>query len=77
MTQEELKKYTESNEPTEILRDEVGRWVERKWVLSNTTIIESYKYKYDVNVLLNNKDITKYRDSFTIVSSELKEVENG
>lgn len=77
MTQEELKKYIESNEPTEILRDEIGRWVERKWVLSNTTIIESYKYKYDVNVLLNNKDITKYRDSFTIVSSEIKEVVNG
>lgn len=77
MTIEELKRYTESNEPNEILRDEVGRWIERKWILHTSTIIETYKYKYSVDLLLSNKDITKYRDSFAILSSEIKEVTNG
>lgn len=74
MTFDEIKEYTEQNEPIEIKRDEVGRWIERIW---NNGIIETYTYQWSADVLLNNKDITKYRDSYKVLSSELKGGING
>lgn len=61
-------------EPIEIIRDEVGRWVKRTWADGS---VETYTYKYDVATLLSNKDITKYRDAYTIVSIDRKEANNG
>ena len=74
LTNEELEQYCSENEPIEIIRDEVGRWVKRVWVDGS---FETYTYKYDVATLLSNKDITKYRDAYTIVSVERKEAVNG
>ena len=74
MNSEEIDQYCSENEPIEVIRDTVGRWVKRTW---NNGITETYTYKYDVELLLNNKDITKYRDAYTIVSVERKEVVNG
>lgn len=74
MTNEEIDQYCSENEPIEILRDEVGRWVKRIW---DNGITETYTYKYDVELLLNNKDITKYRDAYNVLSVERKEAING
>lgn len=74
MTNEEIDQYCSENEPIEILRDEVGRWVKRIW---DNGITETYTYKYDVELLLNNKDITKYKNSFDVEIVERKEVANG
>lgn len=74
MTLEEIKAYTEQNEPIEIKRDEVGRWIERVW---ENGITETYTYQWPADILLNNKDITKYRDSYKVLSSELKGGLNG
>ena len=67
-------------EPIEVIRDEVGRWVKRTWADGS---FETYTYKYDVDTLLSNKDITKYRwhkweedgefnANMTIIYSELR-----
>lgn len=77
MTNEDLEKYCIENEPTETLRDEVGRWVQRIWKLENSKIIESYTYKYDVKLLLQNTDMTKFRDSFNVLSVNREEVAHG
>lgn len=77
MTKEELEKYCNENEPSEIIRDKVGRWTQRIWNLENSRIIESYTSRYDVKLLLENTDITKYRDSFNVLSVNREEVANG
>ena len=74
---EDLEKYCSENEPTEILTDKVGRWINRIWELENSKIIESYSYAYDETLLLENKDITKYRDAFAVQSVNREEVANG
>ena len=74
MTNEEIDQYCSENEPIEFLRDEVGRWVKRIW---DNGITEKYTYKYDVELLLNNKDITKYKNSFDVEIVERKEAMNG
>ena len=74
MTREEMEQYCSENEPIEVIRDEIGRWIKRIW---DNGIIETYTYKYDVDTLLNNNDITKYRDAYAIVSIDRKEANNG
>lgn len=73
----DLEDYCSENEPTEILTDKVGRWINRVWQLENSKIIESYSYAYDEATLLENKDITKYRDAFAVQSVNREEVANG
>lgn len=73
----EIEQYCTENEPTEIIRDKVGRWVQRIWVKGDTKIVESYSYKYNDELLLTNTDITKFRDSFNVLSVNREEVANG
>ena len=77
MTKEDLYQYCSENEPTEIIRDKVGRWVQRIWVKGSVKVIESYSYKYDDETLIENTDITKFRDSFSVLSVNREEVANG
>ena len=77
MTNEEIELYCSENEPNQILTDKVGRWINRIWQLENSKIIESYTYQYDETTLLENKDITKYRDAFAVQSVNREEVANG
>lgn len=77
MTKEELEKYCSENEPTEIIRDKVSRWIQRVWVNGSVKIVESYSYKYDDETLIKNTDITKFRDSFNVLSVSRREVTNG
>jgi vacuolar-type H+-ATPase subunit B/Vma2 len=77
MTNEEMEQYCSDNEPTEIKRDRVERWIERIWHLTNSIIIERYTYKYDENTLIENTDTTKYRDAFNVVSIDREGVLNG
>ena len=77
MTKEEIEQYCSEKEPTEILTDKVGRWINRVWQLENSKIIESYTYQYDEATLLENKDITKYRNAFAVQSVNREEVANG
>ena len=72
----EIEQYCNENEPTEIIRDKVGRWMQRIWVKDETKIVESYNYKYDDELLLTNTDITKFRDSFNVLSVNREEVAN-
>ena len=74
---EDLEKYCSENEPNEILTDKVGRWINRIWQLENSKILESYTYQYNEDTLLENKDITKYRDAFAVQSVNREEVANG
>lgn len=74
MNNEEIDQYCSENEPIEVIRDAVGRWVKRIW---DNGITEKYTYKYDVELLLNNKDITKYKNSFDVEIVERKEAMNG
>ena len=74
MTNEEIDQYCSENEHIEVIRDAVGRWVKRIW---DDGSFETYTYKYDVELLLNNKDITKYRDAYNVLSTERKEAING
>ena len=73
----EIEKYCSENEPTEILTDKVGRWINRVWQLENSKIIESYTYQYDEATLLENKDITRYRNAFAVQSVTREEIANG
>lgn len=74
MNNEEIDQYCSENEPIEVIRDAVWRWVKRIW---DNGITEKYTYKYDVELLLNNKDITKYKNSFDVEIVERKEAMNG
>lgn len=73
----DLEKYCSENEPTDIIRDKVGRWIQRIWVKGSVKVIESYSYKYDDETLIENTDITKFRDSFNVLSVNREEVANG
>ena len=70
-----IEQYIQENEPTEVIRDELGRWLKRIWVTETSTIEETYVYKYTVEEV--NEDPLNRRDSFTVLSTELKEVQNG
>ena len=70
MTKEELDDYIANNEPIEIKRDEIGRWVERIFEKA----IERYSYFYTPEQVL--ADPLKYRDSYRVKDVE-KEVING
>lgn len=75
MTQEELKQYISDNEPTETKLDGLGRWEKRIWALDGTQIEETYVYKYTVADVI--ADPYTRRDSFAVLSTDLKEVQNG
>ena len=70
MTNEELDDYIANNEPIEIKRDEIGRWVERIFEKA----IERYSYFCIPEQVI--ADPTKYRDSYRVKDVE-KEVING
>ena len=71
MIKEELDDYIANNEPVEIKRDEIGRWVERIWERA----IERYTYFCTPEQVL--AEPTKYRDSYRVKTVDLEEVING
>jgi hypothetical protein len=73
----DLEKYCNENEPTEIIRDKVGRWVQRIWIKGGVKIVESYSYEYSDDFLLNNRDIKKFRASYNVLNVNREEVTNG
>ena len=75
MKMSDLEQYCSENEPTDIKLDALGRWDKRIWGLSDTQIEETYIYKYTVDEVL--ADTYTRRDSFAVLSTDLKEVQNG
>lgn len=73
MTEQEILDYISENEPTEIIKDTIGRWDKRIWKLENSQIIEQYYYKYSTEYVQNNVP----RDAFKVTKVERKEVANG
>ena len=71
MTKEELDDYIANNEPTEIKRDEIGRWVERIFEKA----IERYSYFCTSEQVLANP--LQYRDSYRVKEVVREEVING
>ena len=71
MTNEELDDYIANNEPVEIKRDEIGRWVERIWERA----IERYTYFCTSEQVL--ADPLQYRDSYRVKDVVREEVING
>lgn len=72
MTVDEAHKYIIENKPTATKTDEVGRWISRTWNALNAVITETYEYKYDAQTIKQNRDVTKYRDSFTVINTNLE-----
>ena len=71
MTKEELDDYIANNEPIEIKRDEIGRWVERIFEKA----IERYSYFYTPKQVL--ADPLQHRDSYRVKDVDREEVVNG
>ena len=71
MTKEELDDYIANNDPIEIKRDEIGRWVERVFEKA----IERYSYFCTPEQVLANP--LQYRDSYRVKSVDREEVVNG
>ena len=71
MTKEELDDYIANNEPIEIKRDEIGRWVERIWERA----IERYTYFCTPEQVLANP--LQYSDSYRVKEVVREEAING
>lgn len=55
--------YAEKNEPIDIQRDKIGRWVSREW---DNGFIEKYNYKHSIKQLTKNNNKRKLRDSLKL-----------
>lgn len=74
MTTEEMKQYISDNEPSEVKRDELDRWVKRIWNMEDKSLEEVYSYKYSVKEVLENP--RDKRDSYVVIGISLNEVLN-